>query len=260
MDRLSTRQWVNIAATVVVIVVNLLANALPIAGRTTGQVSDGFPVVFVPAGYVFSIWGLIYLGLIAFTVYQAMPAQRDNVVLDKIGYLYAVSCAANALWIIFWHNLVLSVTVLLMLVILGTLIAIYLQVGIGRSAPASTGERWAVHVPFSVYLGWISVATAANITMWLYDVGWNGFGISGSAWAIFLLLVTAGLGLAMSYLRQDLSYNLVLIWAFVGIAVKQAALPSVVFTAALLVIVLVLGIAATRGRQPIVFRRSSSLD
>lgn len=140
MDRLNTRQWVNVAATIVVIIVNALANALPIAGRTTGQVSDSFPVVFVPAGYVFSIWGLIYLGLIAFTIYQAMPAQRDNPVLEKIGYLYAINCAANSIWIIFWHNLALPVTVLFMLIVLGTLIAIYLRVGIGKATPASTGS------------------------------------------------------------------------------------------------------------------------
>jgi len=257
MDRFSTRQLVNIAATIVVIIVNALANALPIAGRTTGQVSDSFPVVFVPAGYVFSIWGLIYLGLIAFTVYQAMPAQRDNPVLEKIGYLYAINCAANSIWIIFWHNLVLPVTVLFMLIVLGTLIAIYLRVGIGKATPASTREKWAVHVPFSVYLGWITVATVANITMALYDGGWQATGSSGAIWAILGLLVATGLGLAMSYLRRDLAYNLVLVWAFIGIAVKQADLRSVVFAAALLVIVLVLGIAATTGRQPIAGLRSA---
>lgn len=256
MDRLNTRQWVNIAATIVVIIVNGLANALPIAGRTTGQVSDSFPVVFVPAGYVFSIWGLIYLGLIAFTVYQAMPAQRDNPVLEKIGYLYAINCAANSLWILFWHNLMLPVTVLLMLVVLGTLIAIYLRVDIGRATPASSREKWSVHVPFSVYLGWITVATVANISMALYDAGWNGFGISGATWTVLLLIVAAGLGLAMTYMRQDLGYNLVLVWAFIGIAVSQAALRSVVFAAALLVIVLVLAVADSRGRQPLLFRSS----
>ena len=259
MDRLSTRQWVNVAATVVVIIMNVLANALPIAGRNTGEISDSFPVVFVPAGYVFSIWGLIYLGLIAFTIWQAMPAQRDSAVLDKIGYLYAVNCAANSLWILFWHNLVLPVTVLLMLVILGTLIAIYLRVGIGKVVPASTAEKWTVHVPFSVYLGWITVATVANITTALYDAGWGGFGISGATWTVVLLIVAAGLGLAMSYLRRDLGYNLVLVWAFIGIAVKQAALRSVVFVAALLVIVLVLAIADSRGRQPLLFRRASAM-
>ncbi len=256
MDRLSTRQWVNIAATLVVIVMNALANALPIAGRNTGEISDMYPVVFVPAGYVFSIWGLIYLGLIAFTIYQAMPAQRDNPLIERIGYLYAVNCAANALWIIFWHNLIMPVTVLLMLVILGTLIAIYLRLGVGKGSVPSR-DRWAVQIPFSTYLGWISVATIANITVWLYDAGWNGFGISGAAWTVLLLIIAAGLGLAMSYLRRDLAYNLVLVWAFIGIAVKQADLRSVVFTAALLVIVLVLGIAATSGRQPIAGLRSA---
>ncbi len=257
MDRLSTRQWVNVAATVVVIIVNALANALPIGGRTTGQVSDSFPVAFVPAGYVFSIWGLIYLGLIAFTIYQAMPAQRDNPVLDKIGYLYAINCAANSVWIIFWHSLVLPVTVILMLVVLGTLIAIYLRVGIGKTSPASTQEKWSVHVPFSVYLGWITVATVANIAMTLYDAGWQATGSGGAIWAILGLLIATGLGLAMSYLRRDLAYNLVLIWAFIGIAVKQAALASVVFVSALMVIVLVLGIAATSGRPPIAGLRSA---
>ena len=97
------RQVVNLLATVATITINGLANALPLNGQTTGEISDRFDVYFVPAGYVFSIWGLIYLALSAFAVYQALPAQRENPHLRRIGYLFALSCVANSAWIFLWH-------------------------------------------------------------------------------------------------------------------------------------------------------------
>ena len=143
------RQIVNVVITIAVIVVNGLANALPLNGQTTGEISDRFDVYFVPAGYVFSIWGLIYLGLIAFTVYQALPSQRDNPHLKRIGYLYALSGVANIVWLFLWHYEQFVWTIVAMLVLLLSLIAIYVRLEIGRTRVPAV-EAWLVRVPFSV--------------------------------------------------------------------------------------------------------------
>jgi len=220
MNKTVIRQILVVLATLATIVVNGLANALPINGLGTGEISDMFDVFFVPAGYVFSIWGLIYLGLLAYSVYQALPAQRENAALQKIGYLYIWSSAANIAWLFFWHYLLFPLTLLAMLVILGLLIAIYLRLDIGRSQ-VSTAEKWLVHVPFSIYLGWITVATIANVTSLLDYLGWNGWGISPQVWAVVILLAAIVISGIMSFTRGDIAYSLVLIWAFIGIAVKH---------------------------------------
>lgn len=227
MGKYSGRQIVNLAATVLVIVVNALANALPLNGLNTGQISDRFNVLFVPAGYVFSIWGLIYVGLVAFAVYQALPSQRDNWRLARIGWWYALACVANCAWIFLWHYLAFPLTLVVMLVLLASLIAIYLRLDIGR-AGISAAERWAVHVPFSVYLGWISVATIANVTDVLDYAGWDGWGLSPEAWAVLLLAAVGILTLTMGLRRADAAYALVIAWAAAGIAIKQAPVSEAV--------------------------------
>jgi hypothetical protein len=158
-----TLKWLVVISTLAVIVVNGLANALPINNQTTGAISDRFEVYFVPAGYVFSIWGLIYLGLLGYTIYQLLPGQQYNKRLERIAPWYIISSLANIAWILLWHYEVFPLTVAVMLILLVTLIVIYLTLNVGPSE-VSPGERWLVRVPFSIYLGWISVATIANIT------------------------------------------------------------------------------------------------
>ena len=132
MNKDSLRQGVNILAVLGLLLVNGLANSLPLNGLNTGEISDRFDVLFVPAGYVFSIWGLIYLGLIAFSIYQVMPAQRENPRLRSLGWLFALSCLANITWLFLWHYEYFVLTVVAMLVLLGSLIIIYQRLGIGR--------------------------------------------------------------------------------------------------------------------------------
>jgi benzodiazapine receptor len=244
------RQAVNLLTTVATITINGLANALPINGQTTGEISDRFRVYFVPAGYVFSIWGLIYLALSAFAVYQALPAQRENPYLRRIGYLFALSCVANSAWIFLWHYEVFELTLVAMLGLLLSLIAIYLRLDIGR-ARVSTAEKWLVHVPFSIYLGWITVATIANVTAVLYYLNWDGWGIRPEVWAVIMLVIGAGIASAVSISRGDVAYVLVIVWAFVGIAVKHAATPIVAVTAGLmaLIVALTLLIGVPRSKQ-----------
>jgi translocator protein len=225
-------RWVNVLAVIVTIAVNGLANALPLNGLNTGEISDRFQVYFVPAGYVFSIWGLIYLGLIGFAVYQVLPGQAINPRLARVGPLFALSCLANIVWLFLWHYEVFPLTVVAMLVLLGSLIAIYERLGVGR-ALVSSGERWLVHLTFSVYLGWVSVATLANVTSVLDYVKWSGWGLSGALWAVILLAVAAALAILMRLRRGDVAYGLVVVWAAVGIAVSQSDTPFVMIAAIL---------------------------
>jgi benzodiazapine receptor len=230
MNRNVVRQIVNILAYLAVVVVNSLANILPLNGINTGEISDRFQVFFVPAGYVFAIWGLIYIVLGAFAVYQALPGQSENARLGRIGYLFAASGAANIAWLFLWHYEQFLWTLPAMLALLLILIAIYLRLNIGRTA-VSAAQRWLVDLPFSIYLGWISVATIANVTQMLYYLGWNGWGIAPEMWAVVLLLVVAALSTAMAIARGDVAYLFVIIWAVAGIAVKQQATPLVAITA-----------------------------
>ena len=237
MSKDTLRQAVNVVAALMTIAINGLANALPLNGQTTGEISDRFQVYFVPAGYVFSIWGLIYLGLVAFAVYQALPGQRSNPRIRRIGYLFALSCVANIAWLFFWHYELFPLTLVAMLALLLLLVTIYLRLDIGRAQVPLT-ERWLVSVPFSIYLGWITVATISNVTVLLDYVNWNGWGISPEVWTAIVLVTGAGIASAVSLTRGDVAYMLVIVWAFVGIAVKHAGTP-VVATVAWLMTVLV---------------------
>ena len=236
-----------VLATLATIVVNGLANALPLNGQETGEISDRFSVYFVPAGYVFSIWGLIYVGLIAYSVYQALPRRRDNALLRDIAPWYLLSAAANIGWLFAWHYNQFALSLAIMLVLLASLIMIYRRLAAQR--PATRGEFWAVHVPFSIYLGWISVATIANATSLLDYVGWNGFGISEVMWGAIMLVVATVLGLYFSVRRADIAYVAVLVWAFIGIAVKHSDTPLVAVTAGVAAAVLVLSLFVTVPRR-----------
>jgi benzodiazapine receptor len=251
VNKNAVRQVVNVLATLLTIVVNGLANALPLNGQTTGEISDRLDGYFVPAGYVFSIWGLIYLALIAFTVYQALPAQRDNPLLKRIGYLYALSCLANSAWIFLWHYEEFAWTLVVMVVLLLSLIAIYLRVGIGRRR-VSNVDKWFVQVPFSIYLGWITVATVANVTALLSALQWDGWGLDPQIWAVIMIIASAAIASAVSITRGDIGYVLVVVWALVGIAVKHSDTPSVAIIAGLMAgvvaLTLLMGVPRARAR------------
>lgn len=230
MSKDTIRQYANLLSVILALTVNILASALPLNGQNTGEISDRFQVYFVPAGYVFSIWGIIYLGWIAFILFQFRTSQKDSPRLRRLGYLFAVSNIANAVWLFCWHYNQFGLSVLVMLALLGLLIASYLRLDVNRTS-VTRAEYWSVDVPFSLYLGWITVATVANITDWLYLVEWNGFGIPAQIWAVIMLAVASLLGLGMTLTRRDVGYLSVLVWAFIGIAVKQTSAPMVVLSA-----------------------------
>jgi hypothetical protein len=220
------RQLAVIVTVVITLVVNVLADVLPINGLNTGQISDGFHVYFVPAGYVFAIWGVIYLGLIAYTVFQALPAQRANPRLRATGWWVALGGLANSAWIFFWHYQQFPLTLLTMLVLLATLIITYMRLGIGRSS-VSAGETWTVRLLFSIYLGWITVATVANVTDVLDYLKWDRFGIAREIWMGIVLVAVMAIAALMSFTRRDVAYAAVILWALAGIAVKFAAVGAV---------------------------------
>jgi hypothetical protein len=215
------RQIAVLLTTLLTLTVNGLANALPLNGLNTGQISDSFQVYFVPAGYVFSIWGLIYLGLLAFMVFQALPSQRENPRLQAIGGWVILGNLANAAWIFLWHYQQFPLTLLVMLTLLASLLVIYLR--LRTSPPASRLERWLVDLPFSIYLGWITVATIANVSDVLDYLRWNQFNLADATWMVMILFVVVVLAWAMSLRERDAAYLGVLLWALAGIGVKFPA-------------------------------------
>jgi hypothetical protein len=211
----------NIVALAVVLLVNVLSNALPINGQTMAEISDGYPSLFTPAGFTFSIWGLIYLALIAFVLHQALPGQRDNAELACIGGWFKANCAANALWIIVWHYHLLWLSVAVMACILWTLVAIYRSLGIVNLA-RSRREQWLVQFPFGLYCGWITVATLANLSALQNGMGWDNTGFDAVTWTQLKLAIAGAIGATVVLRRADTVFILVIAWAAFGIAVKHS--------------------------------------
>jgi len=247
-------QWLNIITFVATFAINYLATGLELGGYNTGELSDLIPNLFVPAGITFSIWGVIYFFLAAFSVYQGRDLFKDNKIdmpyLEKIGYWFIISNIANAAWIFFWHfqvilppALVLSLVV--MIIILISLIMIYLKLEIGRS-DISRGEKVWVHAPFSIYLGWITVATIANVTAVLVTAGVEPFGPIAEFLTVFVILVAVIITYLMLFLRKDWLYSLVIVWAVLGIYLKQSTGNTTVAITSLIAIILIaIGIVYT---------------
>lgn len=212
----------NLIGLILTLVMNYLSTALPLAGRTPGGVSDAFPNLFAPAGFTFAIWGIIYLLLIGFIVYQIRYLNRTEkpVFLSKIGWLFVVSCLANSLWLLAWHHLHIGLAMLIMLIILGSLLMIYLKLDIGRGSP-TTGIKWLVHLPFSIYLGWITVATIANTTILLVSLGWDGQPGGEAFWAAVTIAAAVGVNLWALVSRKDIGFGMVGLWALYGIHQKR---------------------------------------
>lgn len=230
------RIWMIISL-VIVLVVNTLANTLPINGLTTGEVSDRFPILFVPAGYVFSIWGLIYLALIAFAIYIIIPKGLENEKIDDISGWFVAANLFNATWIFLWHYLQFTLTLIPIFGLLISLLAIYLRLNIGRMK-RTFWKKLFVATPFSIYLGWATVAVVANVSQVLYTSGWRGEPLSQPVWTVIMLAVASILGVLMIFLRGEVAYPLVLSWAFIGIWVKHGDVPLVAITALVAAVIL----------------------
>jgi benzodiazapine receptor len=234
-------QSLNVLAFAVTVIVNALASSLALNGRTTAEVSDLYPTLVTPAGYVFSIWGLIYVLLLVFVVFQALPSQREKPFLKQINVLFVLSGIFNVSWLFLWHYDQIVLSVALMFALLATLIAVYLRLGIGKTS-VTLKEKAFVHLPFSVYLGWITVASIANVAAALVSIQWNGFGLANDSWAVLVIAVALLITLAVIATRKDVAYSLVIVWALVGIAVNQSAYQNIVMAAEISVLIIVVAL------------------
>jgi hypothetical protein len=204
-------KYINLLLFAGMIVMNYLANALPLNNKTTGELSDSFPNLFVPAGLTFSIWGIIYLLLIIYCVVQFMGSDQE--VISGISWLFGLSCALNALWIVFWHYGKLPLSLLVMLGLLVSLIYINILI---RDLPYGI-----IKATFGIYLGWICIATIANVTALLVNAGWNGFNISQETWTVIMIFIGTMIVALTIYRLRNPFIGLPVIWAFIGIAIKR---------------------------------------
>ncbi len=236
----TTRQVVTVLAYIATVALNAAATTIPLGGQPTNVISDSFHVYVIPAGYVFGIWGLIYTLLGVFTVWQALPRNREDATARALGWLPALTGLLNSLWILVWQYRVFALTVPIMIALLLTLIAIHFRLW-DRRASLKGGRFWAVRAPWSVYLGWITVATIANIAQTLQ---WLGVDAGAAAPYIAALVLLTGIAIAARFVWEfgDAAYGWVIVWAYIGVAVKEAGTPVVAGTAlvgALVVAVLV---------------------
>ncbi|MDD4662116.1 MAG: tryptophan-rich sensory protein [Candidatus Pacebacteria bacterium] len=199
----------------VMIIVNVLANSLPINGISTSVISDNYANLFTPTGMTFSIWGLIYVLLAIYVFYQLT---KDRLLLNKIGIYFSISSVANALWIFCWHYDLILFSLILMFVILFSLIKINTLI---KKEELDKKEKFFISLPFNVYLGWITVASIANTIVFLITLGFNGFSVIP---IIGFLLLGAVLGSLGIFKTRSIAYGLVLIWAYLGILIKHFSL------------------------------------
>ncbi|OFX84900.1 MAG: lantibiotic ABC transporter permease [Bacteroidetes bacterium GWF2_33_16] len=206
-------------AYVAMVVINFLANSLPINNLSTGDISNAYPNLFAPAGLTFSIWGLIYLLLGAYVIYQfGNKDQKMEGLFKKINPLFIATSLANISWIFAWHYDFIGVSVIIMAAMLFLLIRI---ADILRKEQLKSWEKLFIWAPFSIYFGWITVAAIANISVFLVSIGWNGFGITDVVWTSIILLVGSLIGILRMWKDKNIAYGLVLIWAYLGILLKH---------------------------------------
>ena len=235
----------NLAAFMFVIVMNVLSNALPINGQTMPEISAKYPALFTPAGFTFSIWGVIYLALLVYVVWQALPAQRSDTRVAAISKYFQLNCLLNGAWIVVWHYDLLALSFLVMLGILATLILIYRSLRTGYdSGPRA---RYLVLVlPFSVYSGWITLATIANASAMQTGFGWDNIGLTALQWTFLKLAVAGAIGASLVLRYRDPVFGAVVVWGAYGISVMQSATPAVAGAATTLSILMVILVAIER--------------
>ncbi|SFL10513.1 TspO and MBR related proteins [Paenibacillus sp. 1_12] len=223
-------RWLNVISLVAVLYVNYLANALPINGLTTGQVSAMFPVQITPAPYAFIIWGLIYAFLVGFAILQFLLSKREHEEIKRIGPWFIISCLFNMAWIVVWQYLYTTASIFVMIGLLISLIAIYTMTR-PNGWSSDNSIRWFVQVPFSIYLGWISIATIVNAAAVLYNLKWNGLGLSGTTWTVILVVLAVVLNLIIGSSYRDPAFTAVAVWALIAIGVANKTDSVIMYSA-----------------------------
>jgi hypothetical protein len=238
----------NLGAFAVMILLNVLSNAVPLNGQTMTAISAKYSSLFTPAGFTFSIWGVIYLALLAFVVWQALPAQRRSSKIASISIYFKINCLANALWIVVWHYDLLALSLVVMLIILSTLVLIYraLMTDIDTSTFI---EHLVLYLPFSLYAGWITVATVANASVLQTGNGWDDLLLTSVQWTLAKLALAGAIGTTVIVKYRDPVFAIAVAWAAFGIAAMQSATPAVAgaaTTLSLLLLFLVVKEGASR--------------
>lgn len=205
--------------------VNFLAATSGINGRLTGAISDRYPTLFTPAGYVFSIWSLIYLGLLCFLLYAITQKEALS---QKVLPYFVLTNLLNGVWMLCWHFDALLLSVMIMLGLLLSLLQINEE--IYKNITTTLSQRVCMAFPFALYLGWISVATIANISVYLFSISWDGFGLSPTLWTIIMTAIATTLSLLRIVFRKDLTFLLVIIWALWGIRIKLLSYSGMSFS------------------------------
>jgi hypothetical protein len=207
---------------------NSLFNRFPPGGQNVGEIANTVlaGVLITPANYAFAIWGMIYLGLFAYATYQFHPERRQDPQIQRVNWLLIGACVAQTVWILLFTVQQFGWSIVAMLTLLGTLVGIYLTLDIGRER-VSRQRRWMAHIPFSLYLGWIAVATVVNVASALYASSWGGWGISSVTWTAVMIVVAALVAEVVIFERGDIAFTLVFVWAFVAIAQRQSDIPVI---------------------------------
>lgn len=217
-------QWGLAGIFVVTMILNGLAGGSKVLGGVdTAAVSDSYPNLFAPSGVTFAIWGVIYLLILGFIVYvfgvgRPKKSALSTKTLTDVTKLLTLNLALNSVWILAWQYKIIWLSVLLMV---GILVTLALVVNKLRMVELPAKEYVLVKLPFSIYFGWISVATVANITTWLVSVGWKGGSLSEGTWMVAILLIAALIGLVTTLRNRDAAYLAVFVWAYAGILLKH---------------------------------------
>lgn len=242
-------------ATLIAIFATLIANSLsnffPPGGRNIGDIANTIlqGVLITPANYAFAIWGLIYLGLIAYSIYQFRPSQRSRTTIQQVNALVILASLAQIFWVYLFTLQFFWPSVVAMLIILLPLIRIYLLLRSSRSQ-VSRERKWFAQIPFSIYLGWISVATIVNIASALYISNWNGWGINDTGWTTIMVIIATVIAAIVAIQRGDIAFTLVFVWAYVAIALRHLDNPVIWITALVSAIALVVLIIFKKIRNP----------
>lgn len=223
-------RWLNLITFILMIGVNYYAGYFGIDGTTVQTVSDSLPSLFTPSPYVFSIWGVIYLGLGAFVVYGLSKKQADNELINRIGPWFVINSLLNSAWIVLWLMEQWVISLVLIIGILVTLIIIYLRLN-AHLEDVRGKDFWFILAPFSIYLGWLGVATIANTSVIFIANGITELGVSGTFWTVIMMVVAALLSNLMVGLRRDWFFSWVVIWAEIGIAIANAGNLAIVIAA-----------------------------
>lgn len=243
------RQFLVPLATAGVIFVNYLAGTGKINNVTPEVISDKYPTIITPAGYAFAIWSLIYLGMIGFSIYQALPGQTENPRFRAIRTVYILNCVANCAWIYLWHYEMILAALVVIFVLLGTLVFINVKL---RTAE-TTAETWLAKVPFSIYFGWVTVASILNASIALVYLGVRTTDLPAQICGALLIVIAVVLGVIMRFKLNLTAYPLAVAWALTAIAVAHGGETIIVVSAAIAVIILLLTALSaflTAGKQP----------